>query len=190
MARVHLGRLMGPAGFARTVAIKRLHEGLARSPEAAATLLDEARLAARVQHPNVVAILDVLAVDGELTLVMEYVHGESLAVLLRAARARGEVVPPPVAVQIVREVLAGLHAAHEARSEAGEPLGLVHRDVSPQNILVGLDGAARVFDFGIAKAAGRYQETATGQLKGKVSYMAPEQLLGQAVDRRADVFAA
>jgi eukaryotic-like serine/threonine-protein kinase len=189
-ATVHLGRLLGPIGFSKTVAIKRMNESLARDPDVAAMFLDEARLASRIQHSNVVATFDALAVDGEAFLVMEYVHGESLASLLRTLRARHQAVPAPVAVQIVRDALHGLHAAHEARNELGEPLDLVHRDVSPHNILVGIDGISRVFDFGIAKAVGRWQDTHTGQLKGKVSYMSPEQLLGRPLDRRVDVFAA
>jgi serine/threonine-protein kinase len=189
-ATVHIGRLLGPVGFSKTVAIKRMNESLARDPDVVAMFLDEARLASRIQHSNVVATFDVLAVDGEAFLVMEYVHGESLASLLRTLRLRGQAVPPPIAVQIVRDALHGLHAAHEAKSELGESLDLVHRDVSPHNILVGVDGVSRVFDFGIAKAVGRWQDTHTGQLKGKVSYMSPEQLLGKPFDRRVDIFAA
>jgi hypothetical protein len=192
MAVVHIGRLLGPVGFARTVAIKRLHPHLARSPEFVAMFLDEARLAARIRHPNVVSTLDVVATEGELFVVMEYVPGDSLARLLHEARDRGEAVPLPIAASIMVDVLHGLHAAHEASDERGQPLDLVHRDVSPHNVLVGTDGAAHVIDFGIAKAAGRAQVTREGQLKGKLAYMAPEQLKGGAgrVDRRADVFGA
>jgi hypothetical protein len=192
MAVVHIGRLLGPVGFARTVAIKRLHPHLARNPEFVAMFLDEARLAARIRHPNVVSTLDVVATDGELFVVMEYVPGDALARLLHAARERGEAVPLPVAASVMVDVLHGLHAAHEASDERGQPLGLVHRDVSPHNVLVGTDGAAHLIDFGIAKAAGRAQVTREGQLKGKLAYMAPEQLKGGAgrVDRRADVFGA
>jgi serine/threonine-protein kinase len=190
MATVHLGRLIGPVGFSKIVAIKQMHESAARNPDFVAMFLDEARLSGRVQHPNVVATHDVIAKGGEAFLVMEYVHGESLAALLRASRQRGERLAPPVAVHILCDVLSGLHAAHEATDENGEPLGLVHRDVSPQNIMIGVDGVARVLDFGIAKAAGRMQETQTGQLKGKIGYMAPEQLLGRPLDRRVDIFAA
>ncbi|WP_052376849.1 serine/threonine-protein kinase, partial [Chondromyces apiculatus] len=188
MASVHLGRLMGEVGFSRMVAIKRLHPNYARNPEFVAMLSDEARLAARIRHPNVVPTLDVLAESGELFLVMEYVHGDSLARLWREALRGGALVPPRIAVAIVCGALYGLHAAHEARSEAGEPLGLVHRDVSPQNILVDVDGVARVLDFGIAKAAWRVQTTQEGQLKGKLSYMSPEQLGGPPLDRRSDLF--
>jgi serine/threonine protein kinase len=189
MATVHLGRLLGPVGFSRTVAIKRLHPHYAEDPEFVSMFLDEARLAARVQHPNVVSTLDVVTVDGELFLVMEYVQGESVARLCRAAAASNERVPPSVATTIMVGTLHGLHAAHEAKNDRGEPLDLVHRDVSPQNVLVGVDGVARVLDFGVAKAAGRIQSTREGQLKGKLPYMAPEQLRGK-TSRASDIYAA
>jgi len=189
MATVHFGRLLGPVGFARTVAIKRLHPHLARDPEFVAMFLDEARLVARIRHPNVVPTLDVVASDGELLLVMEYVQGESLGKLARAAAASGG-VPLAVASAIFIGVLEGLHAAHEARSDRGEALDIVHRDVSPQNILVGEDGVAHVLDFGVAKAAGRLQETGEGQVKGKFAYMSPEQIAQLPVDCRTDVYAA
>jgi len=190
MATVHLGRLVGPVGFSKIVAIKQMHESAAQNPEFVAMFLDEARLSGRVQHPNVVATFDVIAHSGEAFLVMEYVHGESLSALLRAARTRNERPSPEIAVHVLCDVLYGLHAAHEASDENGEQLLLVHRDISPQNIIVGVDGVARVLDFGIAKAAGRLQETQNGQLKGKLGYMAPEQLLGRPLDRRVDIFAA
>jgi hypothetical protein len=190
MAVVHLGRIVGPVGFSRTVAIKRLHPHLATDPEFVAMFLDEARLAARVQHPNVVATLDVVARDGQLFLVMDFVLGASLSQLVRGARQGGHAPTPAVASAIVAGALYGLHAAHEARDERGQSLGIVHRDVSPQNLLVGLDGVTRVVDFGVAKAAARGQLTREGQLRGKLSYMAPEQILRKPVDRRADVWAA
>ena len=190
MATVHYGRLLGPVGFSRTVAIKRLHTQFARDPEFVSMFLDEARLAARIRHPNVVPTLDVVATDGELFLVMEYVPGESLAKLVRTAAGLGTVIPPRIVSAIVCGLLRGLHAAHEATNERGEPLGIVHRDVSPQNVLVGIDGQSRVLDFGVAKAAGRLQTTRDGKLKGKLAYMSPEQLRGKAIDRRTDVFAA
>jgi eukaryotic-like serine/threonine-protein kinase len=190
MAAIHIGRLMGPVGFARTVAIKRLHPPLAKDPEFVAMFLDEARLAARIRHPNVVSTLDVVATEGELFVVMEYVPGESLARLMRAVRTNNEFVPAPVAASIIVGVLHGLHAAHEARDERGEPLRIVHRDVSPHNVLVGTDGAAHLIDFGVAKARGRVQVTQQGQIKGKLSYMPSEQLLGNGLDHRADIFAA
>jgi hypothetical protein len=190
MATVHFGRLLGPVGFSRTVAIKRLHPQFAKDPEFVSMFLDEARVAARIQHPNVVATLDVVALQGELFLVMEYVQGESLSRILKLARSRSEPVPPRIVGTIATNVLFGLHAAHEAKSERGEPLGIVHRDVSPQNVLVGTDGVSRVLDFGVAKAAGRIQVTREGQVKGKLAYMPPEQLAGGDIDRRADVYAA
>ncbi len=188
MAAVHFGRLLGPVGFTRSVAIKRLHPQFARDPEFVSMFLDEARLAARIRHPNVVPTVDVVATDGELFLVMEYVLGESFAQLLNAYRGRR--IPLPIVGSILSGTLHGLHAAHEAKSERGTPLNLVHRAVSPQNILVGVDGIARVLDFGIAKAAGRVQTTHEGQVKGKVAYMAPEQLHQTEITRHADIYAA
>ena len=190
MATVHIGRLLGPVGFARTVAVKRLHPQYAKDPEFVSMFLDEARVAARVQHPNVVATIDVVATDGELFLIMDYVRGESLSRLVRAASKIGEHVPPRICAAIMCGFLHGLHAAHEAKNERGEPLGLVHRDVSPQNVLVGSDGVARALDFGIAKAAGRAQVTRDGQIKGKLAYMPPEQLRGQELTRATDVYAS
>jgi eukaryotic-like serine/threonine-protein kinase len=189
MASVHFGRLTGPVGFSRTVAIKRLHPHFAKDPEFVAMFLDEARLAARVSHPNVTATLDVVATEGELFLVMEYVQGESLARLLHAVSLTEEPIPLPIVSSIMTGALQGLHAAHEATNEQGEPLGIVHRDVSPQNVMVGADGVARVLDFGIAKAAGRSRTTQGGEVRGKAAYMAPEQIQGT-VTRATDVYAA
>ncbi len=189
MASIHIGRLLGPVGFARTVAIKRMHPQLAEDPKFVSMFLDEARLAARIRHPNVVPTLDVVALSGELFLVMEFVQGESLSRLLRTARVRGERIAPDVIAAIMVGALHGLHAAHEAKSDHGDPLGIVHRDVSPHNILVGTDGVARVLDFGVAKAVGRLHTTQEGTLKGKLAYMAPEQVRGE-VSRTSDVYAA
>jgi len=190
MATVHLGRLIGTAGFLRTVAIKRLHSQFAHDADFTAMFLDEARLASRIQHPNVVSTLDVVMNDNELLLVMEYVRRESLSRLIRRARDRGDRLPPRVVVAIMSGALHGLHAAHEAVDERGALLGLVHRDMSPQNVLVGTDGVARVLDFGVAKAAGRVHTTRDGDIKGKVLYMPPEQLSAQALTRTADIYAA
>ena len=189
MASVHYGRLVGTGGFSKTVAIKRLHRALAQTPSFRNMILEEGRLAARVRHPNVVPPLDVLAEAGELLLVMEYVHGESLSRLLRAAWGAGERVPLPVGAAILSNVLHGLHAAHEAKDEIGKPLDIVHRDVSPQNIIVGADGIARVIDFGIAKAVTSEEMTTAGTIKGKVPYLAPEQLEGDPATRRTDIYA-
>ncbi len=185
MATVHLGRLLGPVGFTKVVAIKRLHEGLAKEPEFVEMFVDEARVAGRLSHPNIVPTLDVVATPDELFLVMDYVEGETLAALARRAPCQ-----PRIAVAVVSGILRGLHHAHEAKDGRGLPLELVHRDVSPQNVLVGCDGVARLLDFGIAKAMGRSQQTRDGHLKGKLAYMAPEILEGRGADRRSDVYAA
>lgn len=190
MGVVHIGRLVGSQGFARIVAVKRLHPNLAKDPEFVDMFVDEARLAARIRHPNVVVTLDVVEGDGEVLVVMEYIHGATLAKVQRMLRDRGERVPHDVAVAIMHGALQGLHAAHEATTEHGALLGLVHRDVSPQNIMVGADGVPRVLDFGVAKAAWRAVTTRDGQVKGKLTYMAPEQISGADIDRRVDVYAA
>ncbi|HEY1697764.1 MAG TPA: serine/threonine-protein kinase [Polyangiaceae bacterium] len=190
MAVVHFGRLLGPVGFSRPVAIKRLHPQLARESNVRAMFIDEARLASRIRHPNVVPTLDVVNDGEDLLLVMEYVHGESLQQLMRTVRKRGERIPLRITLAVATSVLHGLHAAHEATTETGQPLHVVHRDVSPQNVIVGADGVARVLDFGIARATVRLENTREGIVKGKLAYMAPEQLGGAVVDRRADVYAA
>jgi serine/threonine-protein kinase len=184
MATVHLGCLTGAAGFTRIVAIKALRPQYAEDADFVSMFIDEARVASRIHHPNVVPTLDVITKAGELYTVMEYVHGETLSRLIRA----GGAIAPPIVSAIVRDVLLGLHAAHEATDEKGDSLNVVHRDVSPQNVIVGVDGIARVLDFGVAKAAGRVQTTREGQVKGKLAYMAPEQLQGN-VTPRADIFA-
>lgn len=190
MATVHFGRLSGPVGFSRTVAIKRLHPQYAKDPEFVTMFLDEARLCGRIRHPNVVPTLDVVATEGEIFIVMEYVAGEAFSKLMKTAWAKNIPVPPRVAATIVSSVLHGLHAAHQTKDEHGRELGIVHRDVSPQNILVGADGVARVLDFGVAKAAGRLQTTRDGQVKGKIAYMPPEQLSGGVLNRQCDIYAS
>jgi eukaryotic-like serine/threonine-protein kinase len=192
MASVHYGRLLGTVGFSRTVAIKHLHPHFSTDADFVSMFLDEARLVARIQHPNVATPLDVVVLEDskEIFLVMEYIHGENLSQLIGNARKVKLTMPLPVGAAIVCNALRGLHAAHEAIDDRGQPLHVVHRDISPQNIMVGVDGVARVLDFGVAKATLRCQSTQQSQLKGKLSYMAPEQLRSGPVDRRADVFAA
>jgi len=190
MAAVHFGLLNGPVGFRRTVAIKRLHEAFSRDPAFVSQFLDEARLAARIRHPNVVQTLDVVTASHELLLVMEYVDGETLADLRRLREQRGVSFPIDIAAGIVAGALHGLDAAHGAKDENGLPLNIVHRDVSPQNIILGRDGVPRVLDFGVAKAAARFRSTQGEVMKGKLRYMAPEQVTAKGVDRRTDVFAA
>ena len=190
MGTVHYGRANAAGGLSRVVAVKRMHGELARDPVCLDMFRDELRLATRVRHPNVVATLDVVEQEGDLLMVMEFVQGESLQELIARCQQRREPVPPAIAVAIACGILQGLEAVHEAKSEAGEPLGIVHRDVSPENILVGRDGIARLLDFGIARGAGRKHVTRVGEIKGKPSYLAPEQILdgGQRIDRRADIY--
>lgn len=187
---MRLGWLSAHHRVGRVVAVKCLHPQYAADTEFIRMFLDEARLSARLRHPNVASILDFVSEGDELYLVMEYIHGEALARLARDDAGAGLAVNDELVAAIAVGMLYGLHAAHEARAEDGTPLGLVHRDVSPQNVLVGVDGVARLLDFGVAKAMGRLQTTRDGGgLKGKLAYMAPEQLLEQRLDRRADVYA-
>ena len=186
---MYLARLGGAGGFQRFVAIKRLHPHLAGDHEFIQMFLDEARLAARLHHPNVVPILEIGESPEGYYLVMEYIEGDTLARLLARSAQAGKPLPPKVAIRVCLDTLAGLHQAHELTDDDGQPLGIVHRDVSPQNILVGVDGSARITDFGVARATTRLSTTRTGQLKGKLAYMAPEQARGKDIDRRADVFA-
>ncbi|HKO47644.1 MAG TPA: serine/threonine-protein kinase [Polyangiaceae bacterium] len=191
MATVHFGRLDGAGGFSRVVAIKRLLPHLVANREFTDMLLNEARLAARVRHPNVVATLDVVASKGDVLLVLDYVEGEALSTLCRAqAKEKRELVPIPIAVGIMQDVLHGLLAIHEATDEKGRALDLVHRDISPPNVLVGVDGVARVLDFGIAKALQHLDESITGRRMGKMGYMSPEQIRGDSLTQRSDVFSA
>jgi serine/threonine-protein kinase len=192
MATVHLGRMVASGGFARIVAIKRLQADLVGSPEHEMTLRDEARLASRIRHPNVVAMLDMLRDGNEVFLVLEHVVGESLSRLVFGPSATEFAGPlaAPLAAGIICGVLEGLHAVHEARGDDGGLLNIVHRDISPENVMVGVDGISRLLDFGIAKGEGRSQVTRAGQLKGKVGYIPPEVILGEAASPQGDVYAA
>jgi serine/threonine protein kinase len=173
--------------FERLFAVKRLRPEFVGEDEVRAMLLEEARLAGRVRHPNVVSVIDVGEDEQGPFLVMDYVEGVSAADLLATVPAA--TLPMDVCLRIARDAAEGLHAAHELTADDGSALCLVHRDVSPQNLLVGYDGVTRVSDFGIAKALGRTTATSTGVLKGKLAYMAPEQLRFEEPDRRADLFA-
>ncbi len=190
MATVYLGRLPGAGGFERLVAIKRLHPHLERDQSFVDMFLDEARIAARIRHPNVVSTLEIGTAERGYFLVMDYVEGPTLARLLSRAAHGTDKMPVRVALRILHDTVSGLHAAHELKDDGGNPLHLVHRDVSPQNVLIGLDGTSRITDFGVARALNRISHTRTGQLKGKLGYMAPEQARGDDLDRRADLFAA
>jgi eukaryotic-like serine/threonine-protein kinase len=190
MATIYIARLIGAEGFSRIVAAKRLYPQFTEDPEFVTMFHDEARIASKIHHPNVVPVLDVVREGAEVVLVQEYVHGVPLDKLFSAALTFPErPIPIGIAVAIVAGVLAGLHAAHETRDEMDEPLHIVHRDVSPQNVIVSVEGIPRLLDFGIAKARSSAHITRDGFFKGKVAYMAPEQLRADTVTRTADVYA-
>ena len=191
MASVYIARAQGVAGFERLVAIKVLHPHLAYEQEFISMFLDEARLAARIRHMNVVPTLDISDSPGDgYYLVMEYIEGDHLGALLGRAANKGERLPRPFVCRVLVDALQGLGAAHRLADENGRPLKLVHRDVSPHNILVGTDGIGRLTDFGVAKADVRMASTRAGQFKGKLSYMAPEQASSSDTDQRSDLFSA
>lgn len=190
MAVVWAARMKGTRGFQKTVAVKTMLPEISEDPQFEEMFLAEAGLASRIKHPHVCEILDLGEQDGLIYLVMEWIDGEPLSQLSRSARQKGG-VPILIALRIVLNAALGLHAAHELKDEAGNLIGLVHRDVSPQNILVTYDGVVKIVDFGVAKASTELANAATkdGQLKGKVPFMSPEQALGKDIDRRTDVFA-
>lgn len=189
MAMVWAARLKGSRGFQKLVAIKTMLPAMSDDPNFERMFLDEASLASEVRHPHVIEILDLGEQDNVLYLVMEWVDGEPLNVLMNQAAKQGG-VPLRIAISLVAQACRGLHAAHELRDDNGTLIGLVHRDVTPHNILVTYDGVVKIVDFGVAKATSRIAaETEAGQLKGKIAYMSPEQLLGEPIDRRTDVFA-
>ena len=190
MAELHLARSTGPGGFERLVVVKRLLSGRAVDPGAAQALLDEARLAALLSHVNIVQVLDVGLHEGGVQIVMEYLHGHDVADLLRAVRARKERLSLDAAVAITLAVTAGLHHAHEQLGPDGQPLEIVHRDISPENVFVTYDGGVKLIDFGIAQGRLRLGKTTEGLVKGKPGYMAPEQVQGRRLDRRTDVYLA
>ncbi len=183
MATIHIARLVGDEGFTRIVAAKRLHPEFAEDGDFVSMFLDEARIASKVHHRNVVPVLDVVTTGQEVVLVQEYVHGAPLHTLLRTAHEAKTRVPINIAVSIGCQVLAGLQAAHETTDEMGEPLDVVHRDVSPQNIMIATDGTARLLDFGIAKATMAAHITREGLFKGKLAYSAPEHIRGHATQQ-------
>ena len=189
MAEVYAARIRGEAGFEKLVAVKRMLPHLAEDPTFVAMFLDEAKLAANIVSPHVVQTLDLgRASDGSLYLSMELVVGLSLHALYQVALQRRERLPVPIACEMLAQAALGVDDAHEARTPTGQHLAIVHRDVSPQNILVGADGRVRVVDFGVARALLRQSHTQTGQLKGKFGYFSPEQAKARELDRRSDVF--
>jgi serine/threonine-protein kinase len=189
MAEVYIGQRAGPHGFAKKFAIKRILPELAKDPRFVAMFVDEARICAALQHPNIIQVVDFGESDGELFMAMEYVDGASVARLLRSVAGKRERFPLSILCLIARDVLRGLAYAHEALSEEGGPLGLVHRDVSPGNVLISRAGEVKLGDFGIVRSAVVDRRTHPGELKGKLGYMSPEQVIGAEVDPRSDLFA-
>ncbi|MBC7173528.1 MAG: serine/threonine protein kinase, partial [Polyangiaceae bacterium] len=185
---VFLALTDGIAGFQKLIVLKILHEPLERDPESVLMFLDEARVATRLAHPNIIHSIEVGEAEGRHWIAMEYIAGMGLDRILRDSGARGRLLPIHFCARVAVDVLAALAYAHELRDEDGSPLGIVHRDVSPANILVGWDGAVKLVDFGISKARSHHHETEPGFVRGRLSYMAPEQAEGVPVDARADVW--
>jgi serine/threonine protein kinase len=188
MADLFLARAGGIDGFELLAAVKRMRAHLAANPEFVRLFLDETRLAAQLRHPNLVQVYDAGHDGGSYFFAMEYVHGRDLRALLIAAARRGRVISLAEALTIVLGVCAGLHHAHECLNAEGKPIGVVHRDISPANVLVSYDGAVKLADFGIAKATAHARETSSGTLRGKIKYMSPEQCSGEPLDRRSDLY--
>jgi serine/threonine protein kinase len=188
MAEIYLARTSGPSGFEKLVVLKKILGKLADKPRYVQLFLEEAKLAASLDHPNIAQVYDIGMVDGSYFFAMEHLHGQDVRSILHRAWRIGERLPIEHAVQIARHVASALHFAHEKRRSDGTLLGLVHRDVSPSNILVTYDGATKLLDFGVAKNAASTVKTRTGALKGKISYMSPEQARGAPLDRRSDIF--
>jgi serine/threonine-protein kinase len=190
MASVYLARLSSAAGFEKWVAVKTIHPHIASNPKFVRMFLDEARLAAQLDHPNLCSVFDFGEADGTYYLAMEYLHGETLGAVARKAYSERASMPRDLSARVVADAARGLHAAHELRAEDGRPAGVVHRDVSPENIFVTYRGVAKVVDFGVARSNQQAADrTATGELKGKLAYMSPEQMQDHPIDRRTDVWA-
>jgi serine/threonine-protein kinase len=189
MASVHLARMDGPGGFQKWVAIKKIHPHLVEDESFVQMFLDEARVAARISHPNVATVFDLGKHEDTYWIAMEYLHGEPLREVMRRTEELGTAMPPEIACRVIADAAEGLHAAHELLGKNGEKLGLVHRDVTPHNLFVTYDGVTKVVDFGIAKFSSRMSHTRAGTLKGKLAYMSPEQVHGEGIDRRTDIFA-
>src|SRR5258707_582209 len=189
MAQIYLARQTGLGAFERHVVLKTILRERASDQRFVTMFLDEAKLAATLNHQNIAQVYEVDQADGAYFMAMEYVHGENARAILETTLRRGWTIPLELAVMIISGAAAGLHHAHERRGKNGAPLNIVHRDVSPANIMVGYDGSVKVLDFGIAKAEERATKTVGGTIKGKYGYMSPEQCKGKPIDRRSDIFA-
>ncbi len=188
MAEIYLARSSGLAGFEKAVVLKRIRPSLAADPKFVDMFLDEARLTGSLNHPNVVQVYEVDRLGDSYFFTMEFVHGRDLTSVLAACGQKKRGFTMSLALHVVKEVAAGLHYAHDKKGRDGQPIGAVHRDVSPNNVMLTYEGAVKIVDFGIAKAAVRVTQTETGAVKGTVNYMSPEQAQGHDVDRRSDVF--
>jgi serine/threonine-protein kinase len=189
MAQIYLARQTGLGAFERHVVLKTILRERASDQRFITMFLDEAKLAATLNHQNIAQVYEVDQADGAYYMAMEYVHGENARAILETTLRRGWTIPLELAVMIVSGAAAGLHHAHERKGKNGQPLNIVHRDVSPANVMVGYDGSVKVLDFGIAKAEERATKTVGGTIKGKYGYMSPEQCKGKPIDRRSDIFA-
>jgi len=189
MASVYLARVDGAGGFQKWVAIKRIHPHLTEKEHVVSMFLDEARIAASISHPNVAQVFDLGEHEGAYWIAMEYLHGEAVREIYRHCEQAGTSVDPRLVARIIADAAEGLHAAHDLRGKDGQPLNLVHRDVSPHNLFLTYDGVVKVVDFGIAKVSGRQIQTRVGVVRGKLAYMSPEQARCKPMDRRTDVFA-
>src|SRR5262252_10637646 len=188
MAEVFKAKTFGVEGFERLLAVKRILPNIAEDEEFIAMFIDEAKIAVQLQHANIAQIFDLGKVDDSFFIAMEYVHGKDLRSIFDRMRGKGDVMPIQQACYITMQVCEGLDYAHNKRDAQGRELHLVHRDVSPQNVLIGYEGECKLIDFGIAKAAGKASKTQAGILKGKFGYMSPEQVRGLPIDRRSDIF--
>lgn len=188
MATLYLARRYGAAGFSRLVALKVIRPQLVTQPTFVEMFIDEARICAQLNHPNIVRVEEFGVLDGVHCLVMEYLDGCSVGEWLQSASRERRKLDPELVARVIMQIATGLHAAHETRDQDGQPLDIIHRDISPSNILLSVDGNAKLIDFGIAKARHRLSRTQAGIAKGKYKYIAPEQVTGPTVDRRCDIF--
>ena len=188
MAEVCLARQMGPSGFDRVCVLKRMHPALAQLPEIVELFLHEAQLTAQLSHPNIAQVYDFGEVNGAYFMALERVEGPSLREVITWYAGLQQLVPLPLACRVVSEVASALEAAHRAKDSSGAALNLVHRDVSPSNVLVATTGVTKLIDFGIAKTRASLVQTDQGLVRGKVAYMSPEQMRGEVLDGRSDVF--
>ena len=189
MAEVFKAKTVGVEGFERIVALKRILPSIAEDEEFITMFIDEAKIAVQLQHANIAQIFDLGKVDDSYFIALEYVNGRDLRGIFDDVRKQGQIMPMPQVCYVIMQLCEGLDYAHNKRDAQGRDLNLVHRDVSPQNVLVGYEGEVKLIDFGIAKAAGKASKTQAGILKGKFGYMSPEQVRGLPIDRRSDIFA-